>query len=971
MEGTGTTEEGAEEDIDPLEQSEEYQAVEVDPTGRFARYNVVLGKGSSKMVYKAFDRVQGLEVAWNQVKMSDSSKLPAKPQLFSEVAVLRKLKHRNIMTFYLSWVDEHQRTLNFITEYFHPGTLRRYRWLHKCITLQVFKRWAWQILQGLVYLHGHDPPIVHRDLKCDNIFIHGVTGEIKIGDLGMAKLLTAGLSRAQSVLGTPEYMAPELYDERYNEKVDIYAYGMCLMELVTTEFPYMECDNRCQIFRKVTLGVYPAALARIEETEVRDFIELCITHDHRIRPSARELIKHPFFDSIRDEQALTSSFSYHSTSTASGTSEDVEAYRRRAGARSFHLQATEVQGNTLKFKLRMRNSEGSVQCLAFPFDAVSDTVDAVAQEMQEDFELTPSESEVFRSLLQEEVGNAMPLLQVGTKVSVPLPPVPAGGSSSAITGSCEETLSEIHAPTSASEQYLSTDAITSSVPDVFGSGLDSSCGEVTQPSPSVCYSGARPRKGGSEKHDVVIGEWLFRALYSRKPGRKIPVRKAQSFDSRYLRTNSLLRKPCSSEPCLVQCIAWDHKTRVVSHRMLRSQARPASGQKQLHGGAVYYTGSTYQVLEPSRAEASWKRQSVDDLPGASTSRQRGADHLVCKMHSSGCPQVVRLELSTPKCAVVNGATSCGNVSSPLSSPSLSSGHSRGEVVHREAGPLVHNLEQSLAGTMWGSNHRRTLSSSLRSRWQREGRVQGVCQWSQQEVQLLDLTISTVPMQLGWHTRNCSISQFCSRNSGADLPNHAPKTHHVWQEGSTEVYPGMETDHRALAADMECLNFDFEGQGVLFCLEKYTTVFHGKGSIHRLNAERHGSQQAVKEILRRMVADGQVKSGRLSAKSTAGGDDVKHLMRSASAPVTPSGSGISPQVLTTRHSSPCASIQRDKMLRRNLAMRVVRCRKAEQKLEGVESQILESLSLFRYSPGLCAQMEQYQNSSPIIPGLEAM
>ena len=53
--------------------------------------------------------------------------------------------------------------------------------------------------------------------------------------------------------GTPEYMAPELYDERYNEKVDIYAYGMCLMELVCMEFPYMECDNRCQIFRKVTL----------------------------------------------------------------------------------------------------------------------------------------------------------------------------------------------------------------------------------------------------------------------------------------------------------------------------------------------------------------------------------------------------------------------------------------------------------------------------------------------------------------------------------------------------------------------------------------------------------------------------------------------------------------------------------------------------------------------------------------------
>lgn len=52
-----------------------------------------------------------------------------------------------------------------------------------------------------MYLHGHQPPIIHRDLKCDNIFIHGVTGEVKIGDLGLAKLMEEGLSTCQSVLG--------------------------------------------------------------------------------------------------------------------------------------------------------------------------------------------------------------------------------------------------------------------------------------------------------------------------------------------------------------------------------------------------------------------------------------------------------------------------------------------------------------------------------------------------------------------------------------------------------------------------------------------------------------------------------------------------------------------------------------------------------------------------------------------------
>lgn len=78
---------------------------------------------------------------------------------------------------------------------------RRHRRNHKHLSRRVLKRWAWQILEGLIYLHGHMPPIIHRDLKCDNIFIHGTTGAVKIGDLGLAKLMEEGLSTCQSVLG--------------------------------------------------------------------------------------------------------------------------------------------------------------------------------------------------------------------------------------------------------------------------------------------------------------------------------------------------------------------------------------------------------------------------------------------------------------------------------------------------------------------------------------------------------------------------------------------------------------------------------------------------------------------------------------------------------------------------------------------------------------------------------------------------
>lgn len=55
-----------------------------------------------------------------------------------------------------------------------------------------------------------------------------------------------------SFVGTPEFMAPELYDESYNELADIYSFGMCMLEMVTFEYPYSECRNLAQIYKKVS-----------------------------------------------------------------------------------------------------------------------------------------------------------------------------------------------------------------------------------------------------------------------------------------------------------------------------------------------------------------------------------------------------------------------------------------------------------------------------------------------------------------------------------------------------------------------------------------------------------------------------------------------------------------------------------------------------------------------------------------------
>jgi hypothetical protein len=102
-------------------------------------------------------------------------------------------------------------------------------------------------------------------------------------------------------------MAPELYDESYDEKVDIYAFGMCMLEIFTKDHPYRECHNPAQIYKKVTNGIPPASLARVKNTSAKEFIQLCLgtipdANGEYRRPSATELLTHPFLQKNADDE---------------------------------------------------------------------------------------------------------------------------------------------------------------------------------------------------------------------------------------------------------------------------------------------------------------------------------------------------------------------------------------------------------------------------------------------------------------------------------------------------------------------------------------------------------------------------------------------------------------------------------------------------------------------------------------------
>ncbi|CAL0311257.1 unnamed protein product [Lupinus luteus] len=429
------------------EEEEDYSSefVEVDPSGRYGRYNEILGKGAFKTVYRAFDEYQGIEVAWNQVKLYDFLQSPEYlERLYCEIHLLKTLKHKNIMKFYTSWVDTANRNINFVTEMFTSGTLRQYRLKHKRVNIAAVKHWCRQILRGLHYLHSHDPPVIHRDLKCDNVFVNGNQGEVKIGDLGLAAILRK--SHAAHCVGTPEFMAPEVYEEAYNELVDIYSFGMCVLEMVTFEYPYSECNHPAQIYKKVISGEKPDSLYKVKDPEVRQFVEKCLAKVS-LRLSARELLDDHFlrsddyeydlepvderaldyFGSLMSQPFFDLHQSYSNFSAGSSNcfwlEEELCSQTTEIGPSGIKLfechddeepydisvrgKRQDDDGNIF-FRLRVADKEGGIRNISFRFDIEMDTAISVATEMVAELDIIDRYVTRIADMIYGEIASLAP-----------------------------------------------------------------------------------------------------------------------------------------------------------------------------------------------------------------------------------------------------------------------------------------------------------------------------------------------------------------------------------------------------------------------------------------------------------------------------------------------------------------------------------------------------------------------------------
>ncbi|XP_073696719.1 mitogen-activated protein kinase kinase kinase 3 [Garra rufa] len=259
------------------------------------RRGKLLGQGAFGRVYLCYDVDTGRELAAKQVHFDPASPETSKEvsALECEIQLLKNLHHERIVQYYGCLRDHNEKTLTIFMEYMPGGSVKDQLKAYGALTENVTRKYTRQILEGMSYLHSN--MIVHRDIKGANI-LRDSAGNVKLGDFGASKRLQTicmSSTGVRSVTGTPYWMSPEVISgEGYGRKADVWSLGCTVVEMLTEKPPWAEFEAMAAIFKIATQPTNPQLPSHISE-HTRDFIR-CIFVEAKYRPSAEELLRHPF-----------------------------------------------------------------------------------------------------------------------------------------------------------------------------------------------------------------------------------------------------------------------------------------------------------------------------------------------------------------------------------------------------------------------------------------------------------------------------------------------------------------------------------------------------------------------------------------------------------------------------------------------------------------------------------------------------
>ncbi|XP_025012121.2 mitogen-activated protein kinase kinase kinase YODA [Ricinus communis] len=265
----------------------------ISPGSRWKK-GKLLGRGTFGHVYVGFNSESGEMCAMKEVTLfsDDAKSKESAKQLMQEIALLSRLRHPNIVQYYGSETVGDR--LYIYLEYVSGGSIYKLLQEYGELGELAIRSYTQQILSGLAFLHSKST--VHRDIKGANILVDP-NGRVKLADFGMAKHIT-GQSCPLSFKGSPYWMAPEVIKNSNgcNLAVDIWSLGCTVLEMATTKPPWSQFEGVAAMFKIGNSKDLPAIPDHLSD-EGKDFVRQCLQRNPLHRPTAAQLLEHPFVKS--------------------------------------------------------------------------------------------------------------------------------------------------------------------------------------------------------------------------------------------------------------------------------------------------------------------------------------------------------------------------------------------------------------------------------------------------------------------------------------------------------------------------------------------------------------------------------------------------------------------------------------------------------------------------------------------------